>query len=283
MMARSLVLASMLALVGCGGSAVVESIGLDGADDTVTNTNELASSVPVGSTLKATTSVNMRSGPSTNYKVLLVVPEGAKVTTVETTSPNSGFYKVKYNGTTGWSHGAYYTLVASGGTTTPPPSASTSARDAAIGRAKSAVGFSYWWGHARFLPAGPTSGTAGSCSGNCPSCSHGGSYGGDCSGLAAKVWQVGSSNTDLTVDKHPYSTYNFDNERTYWHSVSRASIAKADAMVYNANGSGHIFVFESGDGWGSMWAYECKGCAYGCVRNLRTTSNDYTGISKNGY
>lgn len=280
MTARSLVLASVLALAGCGGSAVVESVGIDGADDTVALGNELSSSVPVGSTLQATTSVNLRTGASTSYKILLVVPNGAKVTTVEKTSPVNGFYKVKYNGTIGYSHGAYYTLVSSGST---GGGTTSSARDGAIGRAKSAVGFSYWWGHARFLPAGPTSSTAGSCSGNCPSCSHSGSYGGDCSGLAAKVWQVGSSNTDLTVDKHPYSTYNFDNERTYWHSVSRSSMQKADAMVYNTNGSGHIFIFESGDGWGSMWAYECKGCAYGCVRNLRTASSDYVGIGKNGY
>ncbi|MGC4121464.1 MAG: SH3 domain-containing protein [Myxococcales bacterium] len=233
----------------------------------------------MGSVLKATTGVNMRSGPSTGYKVLLVVPAGGKVTTVEKTSPENGFYKVKYNGTVGYSHGQYYTLVSS--PTTPPPA--STARDAAINRAKSAMGFSYWWGHARFLPQGSSSSTAGSCSGDCPSCSHSGSYGGDCSGLAAKVWQVGSSNTDLTVDKHPYSTYNFDNERTYWHSVSRGSMQKADAMVYNTNGSGHIFIFESGDGWGSMWAYECKGCAYGCVHNLRTATNDYIGIGKNGY
>ncbi len=279
MTARSLVLASVVVLAGCGGSAIVESEGLDGADDTVTLSNELSSSIPVGSTLKATANVNLRSGPSTSYKVLLVVPNGGKVTTVEKTSPQNGFYKVKYNGTVGYSHGNYYTLVSSpstGGTT-------SSARDAAIGRAKSAVGFSYWWGHARFRPQGPSSSTAGSCSGSCPSCSHSGSYGGDCSGLAAKVWQVGSNNTDLTVDKHPYSTYNFDNERTYWHSVSRSNLKKADALVYNTNGSGHIIIYESGDGWGSMWAYECKGCAYGCVRNLRTASSAYVGIAKNGY
>ena len=31
----------------------------------------------------------------------------------------------------------------------------------------------------------------GSCSGSCPSCSHSGKYGADCSGLIAKAWQFG--------------------------------------------------------------------------------------------
>ena len=259
-MTRSTILA-VLVLCACGGSGVVDSELLKGADDSVTLTNELSTSVPIGSVLEATTGVNLRTGPATSYKILLVVPSGGKV---------------KYGGTTGYSHGTYYKLISS---PTPPPS---TARDAAIARAKSAVGFSYWWGHARFRPEGP-SGIAGSCSGNCPSCSHGGSYGGDCSGLASKVWQVPSGNDDLTVDEHPYSTYNFVNDRPYWHSVSRGSVVKGDALVYNKNGAGHIFIYESGDGWNSMWAYECKGCAYGCVHDLRTASSDYQAIARNGY
>jgi len=282
MSSRSLVLTTVLALAGCGGSGVVESINVDGADDTVTLGNELSASVPVGSTLQATTGVNLRSGPSTSNKILLVVPEGAKVVTVELTAPTNSFYKIKYAGTVGYSHGSYYTLVSSGTPSTPPPS-STGSRDQAIARAKSGVGFSYWWGHARFLAAGATSSNRGSCSGDCPSCSHGGSYGGDCSGFAGKVWQVGKNGYDLSIDSHPYSTYNFANERPSWHSVSRGSLAKADALVYNQNGAGHIFIYESGDGWGSMWAYECKGCAYGCVHNLRTAGSEYQGIAHNGY
>ena len=35
-------------------------------------------------------------------------------------------------------------------------SGSTSVQQAAIDRAKAGVGFSYWWGHGRFLPQGPT-------------------------------------------------------------------------------------------------------------------------------
>jgi hypothetical protein len=152
-----------------------------------------------------------------------------------------------------------------------------------MARAQSAMGFSYWWGHGRFRPEGPTSSNAGTCSGSCPSCSHGGSYGGDCSGLAGKVWQVPSSNKDLTVDSHPYSTASFVNDTSQWHSVARGSLEKADAMVYNSGGAGHVFLYSSGDGWGSMYAYECKGCAYGCVYDLRTASSAYHGIRHAGW
>jgi len=273
-----MVLAAAVAFAGCGGAGVVDSSDVVGADDTVSLDNELATAIPVGSVLQATTGVNLRTGASTSYRILLVVPTGGRVTTVEKTTPTNGFYKVKYNGTTGYSHGAYYKLISSPGTNPP---ASNSARDNAIARAKAGVGFSYWWGHARFRPEGPNGSNNGSCSGNCPSCTHGGSYGGDCSGLAGKVWSLG--NTDLTVDSHPYSTVNFRNDRTYWHSVSRGSVVKGDALVHNENGAGHIFIYESGDGWNSMWAYECKGCSYGCVHDLRTASSAYVGIGHNGW
>ena len=152
----------------------------------------------------------------------------------------------------------------------------------AIARAKSAVGFSYWWGHGRFLEAGP-GGKAGSCSGSCPNCSHSGSYGGDCSGLVGKVWQVPSSNDTLSEDSHPYSTVNFDGDTSQWKTVSRSNVKKADAMVYNTGGAGHIFVYSTGDGWGSMYAYECKGCSYGCVAGYRTASSAYHAIRRTGY
>ncbi|MFT3771363.1 MAG: SH3 domain-containing protein [Minicystis sp.] len=226
--------------------------------------------------------MNLRTGPSTSYKILHVVPNGSKVTVVAS-SPSNGFYKIKHNGVIGWSYGQYYkTSTSTGGGSTG--GGSSSARDAAIARAKSAMGFSYWWGHARFRPEGPTSSTKGHCSGSCPSCSHSGSYGGDCSGLAGKVWQVpSSSNSSLTNDYHPYSTANFVNSTSQWTVISRSNLKKADAMVYNESGHGHIFIYESGDAWGSMYAYECKGCSYGCVHNLRTASSAYRAIRRSGY
>src|SRR4029077_11818455 len=163
----------------------------------------LTGSVAVGSTLKATTDVNLRSGPSTSNSVLHVVPSGSTVT-VMAASPSNGFYQVKHNGTVGWSYGQYYTLVSSpngsygtcsvggvagtcvdtaqcgaGSHSTPgycpgPANIECCTPDssggggggggtntgAAITRAKEGKGFSYWWGHGRYLTSGPTSSTA---------------------------------------------------------------------------------------------------------------------------
>ena len=119
--------------------------------------------------------------------------------------------------------------------------------------------------------------------GSCPNCSHKGSYGGDCSGLVAKVWEVPASNDDITVDSHPYSTASFDDDTGLWKTVARKSLISADAMVYRSGGAGHIFIYQSGDGWGSMYAYECKGCAYGCIAGYRTASSAYHGIRRAGY
>jgi uncharacterized protein YgiM (DUF1202 family) len=237
-----------------------------------------AGSIPVGTTLVSTTDVNLRKGPSTSDAIIHVVSQGSTVKVLDST-PQNGFYKVDHNGTVGWSFGQYYTESAGGG----GGGGGSSVRDAAIVRAKSGVGFSYWWGHGRFRPEGPNGSNNGSCSGSCPNCSHSGSYGGDCSGFAAKVWQVPGSNTDLTVDSHPYSTVSFNQDSAQWKTVSRGNVQKADAMVYNENGAGHIFIYSSGDGWGSMYSYECKGCSAGCVYNLRTASNSYHAIRKSGW
>jgi hypothetical protein len=154
---------------------------------------------------------------------------------------------------------------------------------AAQDRAKAGVGFSYWWGHGAYRPEGPSGSNAGSCSGSCPTCSHSGTYGGDCSGFAAKVWQVPSSNTDMTADSHPYSTADFNVDGSQWSTVSLGTMQAMDAMVYRSGGAGHIFVYDHGDQWGSMYAYECKGCSYGCTGGLRTASSAYHSIRRTGY
>jgi uncharacterized protein YgiM (DUF1202 family) len=236
-------------------------------------------------TLVATTDVNLRNGPSTDNAVITVVPTGASVKVVNAT-PQNGFYNIDYQGSVGWSSGKYYTESgATGGGTggTGTGGTTSSVTDAAMARAESAVGFSYWWGHGRFNASGPTSSTKGSCSGSCPSCTHSGSYGGDCSGLAAKVWQVPSSNDTLSADSHPYSTGNFVNDTSQWSTVSRGNVKKADAFVYNSGGAGHIFMYDHGDGWGSMYAYECRGCSAGCIKGFRTASSSYHAIRRTGY
>jgi len=237
----------------------------------------------IGTRLVTTTDLNFRSGPSKTSSVLAVMPTGSVVTTVDQQNPENGYYRVQFQSTKGWAYGAYLQPEGAPNTNPDPPPNSSSLRDAAIARAKAGKGFSYWWGHGRWLPSGPTTSTKGSCSGTCPSCSHSGQYGADCSGYVAKIWQVPSSNSDITQDGHPYSTDDFANTKAYWSPISRSKLAPADALVYRSGSSGHIVLYSSGDGWGAMSVYECKGCATGCVYDVRTLGSAYNAIRRDGY
>ncbi len=166
---------------------------------------------------------------------------------MEEATPNNGFLKVTWNGITGYCSAKYLT---SASTTSAAPG-SMDAADVngasspanAIARAKLAVGFSYYWGGGAWLEAGVSSGNAGSCSGSCPSCTHSGKYGADCSGLVAKTWQFGP--LALATNAHPYSTSNFNKDSAgKWSTVSRGSLKAGDALVYNSGGAGHIVLFE---------------------------------------
>lgn len=139
-----------------------------------------------------------------------------------------------------------------------------------------ATGFSYWWGKGRFS-TGPVN--RGSCSGNCGSCTHSGDYGGDCSGLVAKAWQVPGP-IPLDTPGHPYSTSAFRYSPQGWSIIDRSQVKIGDAYVYNSGG-GHIFIYESGDKYGSPVAYECAGCSIGCVHRVRSsTGSPYVAIQR---
>lgn len=283
-------LTMMLGLVGavaagCGTSseATIESGALTGADELATVSDGLNRAVPVGSTLATTANLNLRTGPGTSHSIRLVVPARGQLTTINRTTPEGSWYNVSYRGTSGWVHGGYVTLMASGGAPATPTPSNPGSRAGAIDRAKSGVGFSYYWGHGSWIPYGATSSTRGVCTGSCPNCTHSGRYGADCSGYVAKVWQIPSTNTDLSVDSHPYSTFDFVRSNSQWRTVSRGSMQPGDALVYNNGRAGHIVVYESGDGWGSMWMYEARGCNYGIVHNLRTLGGEYKAIARVGY
>ena len=68
-----------------------------------------------GMTLIATANVNLRSGPSTSSTILDIVEKGSEVTLLSDTKQN-GYYQVKFQGTSGWSHGNYYEKPGSGST-----------------------------------------------------------------------------------------------------------------------------------------------------------------------
>jgi len=248
---------------------------LVGSDDSVTGS--AMQGLTVGGSLQTTANLNLRKGAGTSYAVIVVIPSGSVVKVVNATTQN-GFVNISWSGNTGWSSSQYLKAVQAP-TTDPngPPSPSN-----AVARAQAAVGFSYWWGGGAWLATGPTSSTAGSCSGSCPSCSHSGKYGADCSGMVAKAWQFGT--VALDVDSHPYSTASFVNDVSgKWSTVSRGSLKSGDALVYNSNGEGHVVLWESGDGWGSSTVYECRGCSYGCVHDTRTFSSAYHGIRRAGF
>ncbi len=140
------------------------------------------------------------------------------------------------------------------------------------------VGYSYYWGHGAWRTDGASHG---SCSGSCPNCTHSGSYGADCSGFVAKVWQVPGP-VALEQNSHPYSTSNFRWETTHWSKISREDAQMADAMVHrnSSNTGGHIVLYDHGDPWGQMWTWEARGCSYGIVHNLRTLDSTYIAIRR---
>lgn len=269
--------------VGDIGDIGLDDAPLVGADDSLPALPD-ASTMMAGYT-KARTSanVNLRKSATTSSAILAVIPSGTTVSLVSGTLTNS-FYNVSYNGITGYAHSNYLKPVSdtgSGGTTGAVSVDGPASPANTIARAKAAVGFSYYWGGGAWLASGPTASTKGTCRGSCPSCTHTGSYGADCSGLVAKAWQYG--NKTLSVNSHPYSTADFNVSRAgLWSVISRGSLRTGDALVYRSGGSGHVVIYEKGDAWGAPTVYECRGCAYGCVYNARTFSG-YKAIRRSGF
>ena len=237
-----------------------------------------------GATLRVTASaLNLRTGAGTSNAIVTAMPCGASVTVIG--GPTTGWWNVRYGARTGWASGAYlvdasaFDPATCGGEPTTPPTTMAPEVARIFELARSGVGYSYYWGHGSW---GTDGRNRGSCSGSCPSCTHSGRYGADCSGFVAKVWQIPSA-SPVTTDAHPYSTYNFYNSATRWSRVSRGSMRPGDALVYNASGSGHIVLYESGsDPWGSVWLYEARGCATGIVHNLRAMGSSYVAIRREG-
>jgi hypothetical protein len=227
--------------------------------------------------------LNQRSGPGTSYTVLRVIPEGTTVTIV---SQSGNWYQVNWSSRVGWSYGAYLCAQqgGGGGGGPPPPqggggsfNVSGLSRDNVISIAQASVGYTYWWGH-----GGLGATKSGSCYGSCPSCSHNGGQGADCSGFVSKAWMLPEAMPIIGNDTHPFATTNFYNQSTHWTTISRGSAIRGDALTYNSGGAGHIFLYDSGDAYGSMWAYEARGCSYGVVHDLRTAGTAYKAIRRDG-
>jgi cell wall-associated NlpC family hydrolase len=270
-----------------GDDGDLEDTALVAADDSKKpSAGEVAVLAGVGEA-KTTKAVNLRVDPSADASVVSIVPEGMIVSVVSAKATD-GFYNVDWNGVTGYVSASY--LTPEGSLSTLDSDAEEAAIDLdgdpspanAIARAKAAMGFSYYWGGGAWLAQGPTSSTKGSCTGSCPSCTHRGSYGADCSGLVAKAWQLGPKN--LGTNSHPYGTGSFVSDVAgKWKTVSRASMKAGDALVYNSGGHGHIVIYEKGDAWGAPTVYECRGCSYGCVHDSRSFNSTYHAIRRAGF
>lgn len=68
----------------------------------------LAAEAAAQTALKATDTVNVRSGPSTGYSIIGQVPGGHVYVGI---TKSGSWWKIYYNGGTGWTHGAYYTTL----------------------------------------------------------------------------------------------------------------------------------------------------------------------------
>jgi cell wall-associated NlpC family hydrolase len=223
------------------------------------------------------TALNQRSGPGSTYTILKVLPSGS---TTKILAAQNGWYQHDWNGSVGWSSGTYLCPVTQGEPTQEPGNgldSTTISRDSFISIASAAVGFSYWWGGGRLATGAPL----GSCSGSCPSCSHSGSYGADCSGFIGKAWLLPAA-LPMDSNEHPYSTETFNSSSSLWSTVSRSSLQRGDALVYRSGSSGHILMYDKDDPWGSFWSYEARGCSYGVVHNIRTAGSSYKGIRRTG-
>lgn len=266
----SLAAAVAVAVAGCGGSGI-ESEELVGAPDVPgpTSVDSLSGQTLFnGAEIDAVEAANLRTGPSAKDAILLVIPSGESARIVEGT-PQNGFYRVSYADREGWTFGEHFRVSQIG-----EASSALNVADI-LYRAKTSVGFSYWWGHGAWSPDHPNKG---SCSGSCPNCSHSGPYGSDCSGMVAKAFVAPSSNLDLAADSHPYHSSAWTASNAYWTVVSRGTARAGDAFGHN----GHVYIYEAADPWNSHLAIECKGCSYGCVRGYRTAASDYVVTRRNG-
>jgi predicted nucleic acid binding AN1-type Zn finger protein len=151
-------------------------------------------------------------------------------------------------------------------------------RDEIVAIAQSAVGYSYYWGGDQWDPSSKKN--PGKCIPNCsscgcPSCSHSGQWGADCSGLVGKAWQV-PGKIPITQHLHPYNTMSFLYQRTHWYGIKRSQLQRGDALTSTS----HIVLFDRMLSNGQMMVYECAGCSIGCKHRGRSVSSNYVAIRR---
>jgi hypothetical protein len=207
----------------------------------------------------------LRNGRSEVEALILTMPKNATIKVLEY---NDGWYKVGYDDHVGWASADQLSVlcVPKGDATgcAPEPQSQTELAIAqAVARAKSGLGFSYHWGGGCWKAGA----AHGSCSGNCPDCTHSGTWGADCSGYVAKIWQVPHASA---VDhcEHPFQAADFARENRYWNILSASTAPKqGDAF---ASSTHTFFVKSYNSTTGKISAYEAKGCRWGIISSTRT-------------
>lgn len=270
-MKKYLYIVAAACLAACGGANTnIESSEMVGADEQVQFT---APKYQAHVTLSVTAPVNLRAEASREASVLMVLPTESEVTLVDPVE-QQGYYKVSFSGREGWAYGAYFRQLEAADFGQSVSALTLQEIDYVMARVQPIHGYSYWWGGSQW----GCGIAAGWCSGSCPSCSHGGGGGADCSGLVSHAWHVPpSASASTCTNYHPYSSTMFMDQRTYWTQVSRSDLRKADAI----SKYGHIFMRVSGDGWGTMEVYECGGCSTGCAHRYRSATSEYIALRRN--
>ncbi|MCC7073313.1 MAG: hypothetical protein IT383_18520 [Deltaproteobacteria bacterium] len=141
-------------------------------------------------------------------------------------------------------------------------------RDEIVERGRTGQGYSYWWGGGCWQADG--GGNHGSCSGNCPNCTHSGTYGADCSGFVFKSWKI-NGDALSTCYHGPYTADAYRTSETWWTHVTRANAEPADILA----SSTHVVLLDHGDPWGTPTILEARGCSYGIQRNTRSLGSEY--------
>jgi Bacterial SH3 domain len=98
--------ASLMPGCAASDSASVGDETESDSNETESTPEELTGAFPVGTSLVAVDTVNMRSAPDLKAEILQVIDSGTLVKSASA-SPRGGWYGVSYNGKTGWCFGAY--------------------------------------------------------------------------------------------------------------------------------------------------------------------------------
>lgn len=98
------VLGAVALVISCVPSMAPGPQGSARADSAVVQQIQRAATA-LPASLTTTANLNMRSGPSTAYRILLTIPSGSTVKVLDRAS--TGWYKVSYGGLSGWVSNAY--------------------------------------------------------------------------------------------------------------------------------------------------------------------------------